>query len=173
VSEPTSLESALRRAYDANVRYWETVGRATTDYVQTVSKLWAEAPLSWIPPARPAAGTASSGNAEAPQAAALLLEGAEGTGARAVVMLSNDLNREVEAAVVASALMGPGGETVGLKLRTDPEVVKLAPGSRVPVALMVDITDRLEEGADYRGEVNVPGLSPRGVPVIVRRRARS
>jgi hypothetical protein len=169
VAEPTPLESALRRAYDANVRYWETVGRATTDYVQTVSRLWAEAPFTLMPSLRTAAG--SSGQTAVDGAgAALLLEGVAGAEARAMVMLSNDLAREVEAAVVASALLGPGGEPVGLKLRTDPEVVKLAPGSRQPVTLMVDVSDRLALGADYRGEVNVPGLSPRGVPVIVRRR---
>ena len=169
MADQTPLESVLRRAYDANVRYWETVGRATTDYQQTVSRLWADAPFSWAP-GRPTTGFASSGVAEQSHAAALLLEGVAGSEARAVVMLSNDLAREVEAAVVASALTGPGGDTVGLKLRTDPEVVKLSPGSRVPVTLMVDITETLFEGADYRGEVNVPGLSPRGVPVIVRRR---
>jgi hypothetical protein len=169
VAERTPFEDAMRRAYDANMRYWETVGRATTDYVQTVTKLWAEAPLTWTPggksTARPGAGDWGD-----PHAPALLLEGGAGSEARAVVMLSNDLGREVEAAVVASALVGPSGETVGLRLRTDPDVVRLAPGSRVPVTLMIDVTDILSPGVDYRCEVNVPGLSPRGVPVIVRRR---
>jgi hypothetical protein len=84
-------------------------------------------------------------------------------------MLSNDLGREVEAAVVASALIGPGGEAVTFKLRTEPEVVRLAPGSRVPVTLVMDVDEQLTPGANYCGEVNVPGLSPRGVPVVVRR----
>ena len=84
-------------------------------------------------------------------------------------MLTNELGREVEAAVVASGVIGPAGESVGLKIRTDPEIVKLEPGSRVPVTLMIDLNDKLVPGAEYRGEVNVPGLSPKGVPVVVRR----
>jgi len=168
VADQTPLESVLRRAYDANVRYWEIVGRATSDYVQTVSKLWTEAPFTWVP-GRFAGSPATTGQSGDGSAAALVLEGLAGTEVRAAVMLSNDLGREVEAAVVASALVGPGGDSAGLKLRTDPEVVRLAPGARAPVTLMVDITDRLAVGADYRGEVNVPGLSPRGLPVVVRR----
>ena len=170
MGEKTPLEDVMRRAYDANVRYWESVNRATTDYMQTVTRLWAEAPLTVAPTLRTAAqraGAAVFGDSN--PAPALLLEGPAGTEARAVVMLTNDLTREVEAAVVASALEGPSGETVGLRLRTDPEVVRLAAGSRAPVTLMVDISDLLTPGVDYRGEVNVPGLSPKGVPVVVRR----
>jgi hypothetical protein len=108
-------------------------------------------------------------SAEAPATPVLLLEGRAGTEARAMVMISNDLDREAEAAVVASPLRGPDGRFLAADLRTEPTAVKLAPGARTSVTLVVGVTDAMEVGADYRGEINVPGLSPRGVPVVVRR----
>lgn len=194
MAEKTPLEEMVRKAFDMNLRYWETVGRATTDYVEAAAKLWADAPISWTPGVRDkgaarggsasssaSASSASSGTSasssksgawESTEAAAtpvLLLEGRAGTEARAMVVISNDLDREAEAAVVASPLRGPDGRFVAADLRTEPTAVKLAPGARTSVTLVVGVTDAMEVGADYRGEINVPGLSPRGVPVVVRR----
>lgn len=170
MAERTPFEDVVRKAYDANVRYWETVGRATSDYVQAVSRLWAEAPLTWTPGVKaPPTPNEPPAPADSQVPAALVLEGRAGAEARAVVMLTNEIGRDVEAVVAASVIVGPDGEPMGLRIRTDPEVVKLAPGSRVPVTLMIDLTDTLTPGAEYRGEVNVPGLSPRGLPVVVRR----
>ncbi len=175
------LEDVVRRAYDAHVRYWEAVGRATTDYVQTAIKIWADAPISWTPGVR---ATSPMGSAASPTAsleghtapktvvAALLLEGIAGTQARAVVMVSNDLDRDAEAPIVISALRGPDGRFAPLEVRTVPERVKLAAAAKVPVTVSADITDDLVEGSDYHGEINVPGLSPVGVPLVVRRRAK-
>lgn len=193
MAEKTPLEEMVRKAFDMNLRYWETVGRATTDYVEAAAKLWADAPISWTPGVRDKGsargGSAASGgsawstssaappssskssweSAEAAATPVLLLEGRAGTEARAMVMISNDLDREAEAAVVASPLRGPDGRFVAADLRTEPTAVKLAPGARTSVTLVVGVTDAMEVGADYRGEINVPGLSPRGVPVVVRR----
>jgi len=194
MAEKTPLEEMVRKAFDMNLRYWETVGRATTDYVEAAAKLWADAPISWTPGVRDkgssrwgsasseaSAASAASGQsasssksaawepAEAPATPVLLLEGRAGTEARAMVMISNDLDREAEAAVVASPLRGPDGRFIAADLRTEPTAVKLAPGARTSVTLVVGVTDAMEVGADYRGEINVPGLSTRGVPVVVRR----
>ncbi len=73
--------------------------------------------------------------------------------------------------VHVSALRGPDGRFAALDIRTSPESVKLAAGERAPVTLIADISDALVAGADYHGEINVPGLSSRGIPLIVRRRA--
>jgi len=174
MSDRTPLEDVVRRAFDANLRYWETVGRATSDYVQTVSKLWADAPVSWMPGlrSRPTTAGATAPREEAAPVPSLLLQGPAGTTAQAVVMISNDLDREAEAPVVASALRGPGGGTIPNKLRTRPESVNLPAGTRVPVTVMVNITKSLQEGAAYHGSIDVPGLSTLGVPVVVRRRER-
>ncbi len=174
MAERTPLEDVVKRAFDANLRYWETVGRATTDYVQSLTRIWADAPFAWMPgawskaePRRRTEGTAGIGESPEP---ALLLEAAAGDEARAVVMVSNDLDREVEAPVVPSAFTGPDGEGVDVTLKAEPKTVKVPAGGRVPVTLMASISTTMVEGTSYRGEVDVPGLSQRGVPVVIRRR---
>lgn len=172
----TPLEDVLKRAFDANLRYWETVNRAASEYVQAMTRVWKDAPVSWTPgtsratrsePASPAAA------AEPRFTPALLLEGPAGEEARAVVMVRNDLDREAEAPVVPSALTGPDGAAVELEVRAEPARVRVKPGEQVAVSLAVEMTDDLDEGVGYRGEVNVPGLSERGVPLVVRRRRAS
>ncbi|MQA89739.1 MAG: hypothetical protein GEU90_05825 [Gemmatimonas sp.] len=165
MADRTPWEDVVRRAYDANFRYWEAVGQATSDYAKTVSRLWTELPISWTP------GRREPSESSAPTSPAVVLEGVAGSEAAAAVMLTNDLGREVEAAVVATPLVGPAGESAGVALRTEPEVVRLSPGGRTPVTVRVDLSEKLAPATDYRAEVNVPGLSHRGVPVIVRRLA--
>ena len=172
MAERTPLEDVVKRAFDANLRYWETVGRATTDYMQSLARIWADAPFVWTPGAFRKSGlsNATLKAGDDGHEPAILLEGPAGSEARAVVMVSNDLDREVEAPVVPSAFTGPGGGAADVRLRTDPETVKVPSGGRVPVTLAAKITEEMVEGATYRGEVDVPGLSHRGVPVVVRRR---
>jgi len=173
MAERTPLEQMWQRAIDVNVRYWETVGRATTDYMQQITRLWADAPISWSPgPRSPGMRPASEGSTAAGRPSAgpvLLLEGPAGSTAEAVVMISNDLDRRTEAEVDVSKLRGPDGRFVGVSLRPEPALVELDRGERTSVTVRVDITDDLDIGVDYRGEVNVPGLSQRGVPLVVRR----
>ncbi len=174
------MEDVMRRAFDANLRYWETVGRATTDYVQTVSKLWADAPISWKPATmtwNPAtwAGqrTAHADHRhDAAVAPALVLEGVAGAQVRTVLMISNDLTCDADATVEISTLRGPDGRFASVEVRAMPESLTLVAGARAPVTLVADITDALHVDTDYHGEVTVPGLSTKGVPIVVRRRAK-
>ena len=166
------MEDVLKRAFDANLRYWETLNRAASEYVQTMTKVWKDAPISWTPgttSSKKEAATAARPE-EAPFTPALLLEGPAGSTARAVVMVRNDLDREAEAPIVPSLFAGPDGATHDLDVRADPPRVTVAPGGQVAVTLSVPVTSDLHDGVGYRGEVNVPGLSDRGVPVVVRRR---
>ncbi len=160
------LENLLKRGIDANVKYWEAVGRAASDYVQTVSKIWADAPIAFTP----GTFTTRSTTTTRPSGPALLLEGPAGTQARAVVMISNDLDRDADAAVSVTDLRAPDGQRVSFDIRPSPDRVKLARGEKVPVTLTADITDAMADGVDYEGEINVPGLSTKGVPVVLRRR---
>jgi hypothetical protein len=50
-----------------------------------------------------------------------------------------------------------------------PNVITLEPGGRTLVQIFATITDSLEPDVTYRGEVNVPGLSEHGIPVLLRR----
>jgi len=171
MADKTPMEEAVRRAFDANVRYWETVGRATSDYLETVTKLWSEAPVTWMPGIRTRDARTSSTSQEEPASVpALLLQGPEGSTAQAVVMIRNDLGRDAEAPVLATQLRGPGGATIANRLKTEPETVHLPAGTQAPVTVMVNITRSMEEGVAYKGTIDVPGLSAQGVPVVVRRR---
>jgi hypothetical protein len=174
MADRTPMEDVMRRAYDANLRYWETVGRAATDYMQSVTKLWADAPLSWKPAAMSWTGPRSSATMhhEPAVSPALVMEGVKGAEVRTVLMISNDLAREAEATVEISTLRGPDGRFAPVEVRAIPETLKLAAGARMPVTLVAEISDALLEGADYHGEVTVPGLSERGVPIVVRRRPK-
>lgn len=170
----TPFEDVLKRAFDANLQYWETVNRAASDYVEVMAKVWRDAPISWTPGTtkRSSRSPASPAREVEPRfMPALLLEGAAGTEARAVVMVRNDLDREAEAPVVPSVFRSPDGETRDLAVRAEPTRVRVGPGEQVAVTLAVDIPDDVAEGVGWRGEVNVPGLSERGVPVVVRRAA--
>jgi hypothetical protein len=173
MAERTPIEDVMRRAFDANLRYWESVGRAATTYVETVTKIWQDAPMSWKPGAM--AWTPSRSPSVTPptahDCAALVLENVAGAQARTVLMISNDLAREAEASVLISPLRGPDGRFVSVDVAAMPETLTLAAGARVPVTLTAAITDALHEGVDYHGEVTVPGLSVTGVPIVVRRRA--
>lgn len=172
--ERTPWEDVLKRAFDANLRYWETVNRAASDYVQSMTRVWKDAPVSWTPGApRPASSSAPAAPAEASEpryTPALLLEGPAGQEARAVVMVRNDLDREAEAPVVPSRLVASDGTALELEVRAEPARVRVQPGEQVAVTLAVEMTEELPVGEGVRGEVNVPGLSERGVPVVVRRR---
>lgn len=172
MADRTPVEDVMRRAFDANLRYWETIGRAATDYVQTVSKIWSDAPISWKPASMTWNSTRPSAAAhpDAAVAAALVLEGVSGSQVRTVVMISNDLAREAEAAVEISTLRGPDGRFASIEVTASPETLTLAAGARAPVTLSAEITDALQLETDYHGEVTVPGLSERGVPIVVRRR---
>ncbi|HZD06337.1 MAG TPA: hypothetical protein VE173_15610, partial [Longimicrobiales bacterium] len=164
----------VKRVFDANLQYWETLNRATSEYVQTLARAWSEAPFTWsLGPRGERPTPAPEPPASRPRfAPALLLEGPAGAEARAVIVVRNDLSRQAEAPVVSGAFTGPGGEPVELDLRADPATVTVPPGEQVPVTLAVAITADMPEGGAYRGEVDVPGLSERGVPVVVRRRER-
>ena len=59
-SEAPRFEDVVRRAFDANVRYWEAVGRASTDYAQAVLRVWADAPAAVAPGLRTAMDSASA-----------------------------------------------------------------------------------------------------------------
>lgn len=172
MAERTPLEEMVKRVLDANLQYWETVSRATSEYVRTMARAWGAAPFTW------SLGPTSEGRTSAPGSPAseprftpaLLLEGPAGTEARAVIVVRNDLNRPVEAPVVFGDFTGPDGEPAEPELRADPPSVTVPAGGQIPVTLAVAVTADMPEGGAYRGEVDVPGLSEHGVPVVVRRR---
>lgn len=175
MAEGPPPDEPLRRALEANLQYYEALGRATRDYWAAVSRLWRDLPLRvgnvrFGAPAGPGLA-ARPAAAPAPAApATLVLEAEAGGEAQGVFMVDNRLSRTVSTAVVTSAFADPSGRAVRPVLRVVPGVVTLEPAGRTLVQLFAAVTDDLDPDVDYRGEVSVPGLSDRGIPVVLRRR---
>jgi hypothetical protein len=173
MADKLPLEDTLRRAVDANVRYYEAIGRVTQDYWKAIFGIWRELPLRFGP-----AHTAQATPAAAPPnpaatvtAPTLVLEAEAGGEAQGVFLIENKLSRVVSTAVVVSAFSNPSGRAVQPTLRVEPGVITLPPGGRTLVQIYATIDDALEADVPYRGEVNVPGLAESGIPVLLRRRA--
>jgi hypothetical protein len=181
VPPESQIESTLRRAFEANMTYYQALGSALTDYVRSLAGLWGDLrlpfdPGTWrfAPDVTPSqAATASA--PPAPPAAAratpvLVLEADAGQEARGAFVVSNSLPRRVSAPVISSPFSDPSGREVRPALRLEPDLVTLDPGGKVVVEIVVLMSEELEPGVSYRGAIGVPGLSEGQVPVVLRRR---
>jgi hypothetical protein len=173
--EKSSLEEPLRRAMEANLRYYEALGGITQDYVKALLGVFRDMPIrigkgsgttaaTAKPAAKPANATVSA------SAATLVLEAAAGSEAQGVFLVENKLSRTVSTAVMMSEFADPSGRAVRPVLRVVPNVVTLEPGGRTLVQIIAEVSGDLETDVPYRGEVSVPGLSDHGIPVMLRRR---
>lgn len=162
---------ALRRAMDANLRYYEGLQQLTAEYVKALASVLGELrlplDLGTLDLARGRERTrthqAEVVRTEPSTTAALVLEGEAGAEARAAFVIDNDLPREVVAPVRSSL------ERDVTPVRTEPDVVTLGPGERALVQIVAEIGENLGIGESYRGEVSVPDLSQTRVPIVVRR----
>jgi hypothetical protein len=179
MADQQPFEEPIRRAFEANLRYYEALGQVTQDYFRSLFGIVREIPIR-IPgfgtaTVSPGAGAAPRpANMTAPAAAAaatLVLEGEAGAEAQGVFMVENRLSRTVSTAVVTSAFADPSGRAHHPRLRVIPSVVTLEPGGRSLVQIFAEVGGELEADVPYRGEVSVPGLSDHSIPVVLRRKA--
>src|SRR5687767_10196685 len=96
--EGPELSDAVRRIADANLRYYQGLGRLTVDYVRALAGLFGDLRASVAPePATVGSSRPAPAPPPAPAPAAprpvLVLEGAAGAEAGAVFRVSNDLRR--------------------------------------------------------------------------------
>ena len=175
------LEDALRRTFEANLRFYGALGQVTLDYLKSLRDLWqgavplnlgsfAPRPPAPAPAAAPAPAPPPPAPSPAPMAV-LVLEAEAGHEARGVFVVGNRLARTVSAPVTASPFTDPQGREVDPPRRVEPEVVTLDPGAQTLVQIVVTVTESLDLGTDYRAEISIPGLSDSRVPVVLRRRA--
>jgi hypothetical protein len=168
--QPLPFEEPLRRAMEANLRYYEALGQVTQEYWKAMFGILNTLPVRFGGGGATASKPGSA-NATAPASAAtLVLEGQLGSEAQGVFMVENRLPRTVSTAVVTSAFADPSGRAVQHPLRVVPSVITLEPGGRTLVQIFATVTDSLEPNVAYRGEANVPGLSEHGIPILLRRR---
>jgi hypothetical protein len=163
-----------RRVLQANLRYYEAVGRLSVDYVRAVAgavgSLGAGIPAAAAAATRQAAPSAPSPGAGT-DAPALVLEAEAGESAEGAFVVENLLREGMSSPVVASAFASAEGHELRPTLAFEPEVVVLAAGEQVLVRVVASIDEALETGVGYRGEVTVPGLVSSGLSIVVRRLA--
>jgi hypothetical protein len=172
-----SIEEPVRRALDANLRYYRALGEVTQEYVQALLGVWRDLPIRLSSlgslGSPPVAASAATGTRGTPSGgtAILVLEAEAGQEAESVFMVENRLPRQVSTTVVTSPFLDPSGRDVQPALRILPGVVTLDPGARTLVRIVAVVTDDWAIDVPYRGTVQVPGLSDSAIPVVLRRRA--
>lgn len=173
MADKLSFEEPVRRAIDANLKYYRALGEVTQEYVQSLLGVWRDLPirLGSLGSSR-AAGPAAATTRATPSGgtATLVLEAEAGQEAESVFMVENRLPRQVSTTVVTSPFLDPSGRDVQPALRILPGVVTLDPGARTLVRIVVAVTDDWAIDVPYRGTVQVPGLSDHAIPVVLRRR---
>ena len=91
-----------------------------------------------------------------------------GLGAFLVENLTAD---PVSAPIHVSAFVDERGREVRPRLGLRPSTVTLGPGEQAVVRLAAKLDDALEPGVAYRGEITIPGVTERRIPVVLRRTA--
>lgn len=160
-----TLEQLWRRAAEANLRYYRTVGQ--------LAGVYGRAAVAVVRAARSEPEHAAAAGGAAPDVAApvLALEAEEGSSAVGMFLVENRTQAHVEAPVEITDLADGAGRHIRPPLGFEPEVVTLAPGEQTLVQVGIAITDAVRPGVDYRAEVRVPGLVGTRIPVVVRRLA--
>jgi len=170
MAEPLRLDETLSRLFEANLRWYEALGRVSADYVRAVTGILTDTTLSKAA----AAASASAPARPAPppaQTATLVLEAEAGQLAQGIFMVENRLTRQVSASVVTSVFVDPEQRQVWPTIRVQPGNLTLDPGGRALVQLSALVDEALGEGVRYTGQVSVPGLSDAPIPVVLRRRS--
>ncbi len=177
MAERGQLDELWRRGVDANLRFYEGVGRLTADYVRALASVAAD--LRTGRAARPSAPSAAdpAPPREAPprppaerQDPVLVLEAEAGNAALGVFMVENLLGSKVSAPVTTTPFADSEGREVQPDLSFDPDVITLEPGEQMLVRVAAAIDEAFEPDVAYRGEVSVPGPVGTRVPLVLRRR---
>src|SRR5690349_3726214 len=137
VSDRDAVSDAWRRLLDANMKYYEALGKVTSEYVAAVARVLIPLPRSTRPSAPNAAAGVRAGSVGGPPPTGgpvaksngpmLVLEGEAGTVAQAGFVISNGLPRAVTAPVIVSALCDEAGRGVRPAMRVTPGTLALAP----------------------------------------------
>ncbi len=113
-----------------------------------------------------------SGARPAPTDSPTLLVEADGAHPGFGVFLVENLTAEpVSAPISVSTFVDEHGREVRPRLVLRPATVSLGPGEQAMVQLAAELDEALEAGVRYRGEIAIPALSDRRIPIILRRRS--
>lgn len=113
----------------------------------------------------------SPGARPAPGDSRTLLVEADGEHSGFGVFLVENLTSEpVSAPITVSTFVDEQGREVRPRLVLRPATVSLGPGEQAMVRLAAELDEDLEPGVRYRGEIAIPALSDRRIPIVLRRR---
>lgn len=164
--EPPSLPDLWRRAVDAQIRYYRSVGQLTVEYGRAVAGV-----LRGVRGTRPAGEAAAPPETQPLSAPVMALEAEEGSAASGMFVVENRTPGRVSTPIEVPVLADAEGRQVRPEIRFEPEVVTLEPREQALVQITVLVTKALRPRVDYRGEVTVPGLAGTRIPLVVRRLA--
>lgn len=173
-TERSGIEEVWRRALDANLRYYEALGKLSAEYLKAYAGALGQLRVSRAAaPATSVASPQTSQPVENRPAPVMALEAQEGGAAVGVFMVENHLGDRVTGPVSLSPLADAEGREVVATVKFEPDVVTLEPGEQMLVQTTATVDRTFKVGVDYRGAIRVPGLRGTEIPIVVRRlRAR-
>jgi hypothetical protein len=127
--------------------------------------------LSGAAPVTEASAADAAPIRESPETLSVLVE-ADGDRPGFGVFLVENLTAEpVSAPIGVSIFVDDEGRTVRPRLVLRPSSVSLAPGEQAMVRVAAELDETFESGVRYRGEIAIPALSDRRIPIVLRRRS--
>ena len=160
MADELDLPEIMRRTVQANAKLYKGWVDLSLDYFRAVADIFGGVP-------EPASSPAASAGQNA---GAVVLEGEESTSASAAFLVTNDLGRKIECALVATDFRDSDGNTVRAKPSFEPAKFELSPGQQAIVNVTVPIDRKLTEGVAYSGEIAIQGMDGFSVPAVIRRR---
>jgi hypothetical protein len=160
MADGTDLGEIVRRAVQANAKFYKGWVDLTLEYFRGISEIF---------------GGAQAAVAEQdldPGPSVLVLEGDEGAKASAAFLVTNDLGRSVSCELVASEFKDAKGIVTRAAAAFEPSKLDLAPGEQRVVRVVVPIMSELAPGVAYTGEFAIKGMDGFAVPVVLRRTHR-
>jgi hypothetical protein len=158
----------IQRAMDLNLRYYGAVGQLYADYVKDLIAALGEVRRSSVGGGSSRAAALRNPEARPPS---LVLEAEAGNSALGVFLVENQLSQEVHAQVITSSFTDALGRSVRPAMVFDPAAVTLGPSEQLLMRVSAMITDELEPGVRYHGELTIPALRGTRIPIVLRRRS--
>lgn len=158
MAEGVDFSELMRRAVQANAKFYKGWLDLSFEYFRTISQGFVDMPATGAPVQEADAG-----------AGALVLEGEAGTTVRGSFLVSNDMEKPVSCTFDGSDFRDPRGAAAVARTSFEPSSLQLAPGEQRVVQVAIDIDDSLAPGVGYAGEISIRGMEGFNVPIVLRR----
>lgn len=158
MADGLDLSDLVRRTVQANAKFYKGWMDLSFEYFRGISEIFGGAPGSTAPVHEVDTG-----------AGALVLEGEAGSLVRGSFLVSNDTDKPVSCAFLATDFKDPRGAAAPVKTTFEPASMQLAPGEQRAVQVAIAVDDKLSAGVGYAGEISIKGMDGFSVPVVLRR----